>query len=371
VLQETAAVRYLFGPCLLDTQCAELYWEHARVPLRSTALETLAYLVTHHDRIVSRDELLAHVWPDKAIAPTVLDSCIMAIRRAIGDSGQGQRMLRTLRGYGYRFVAPVAVLHPLLPAPEHCSSRSHVPVTPPSHTLSHSVVHERALTILQALWRHVAQGRGQVVGVTGSPGSGTSQLMLALSHRLPLRPGAYVHGHCRLAGHDTPYGLIATLLRYTCGITAADHPDVVTTKVHRRLHEVGLTPTQEVPHLVRLLCLPGTVSYPVDNPQAFKAGVFATLLRLYQRSSQQHPLVLVVEDLQWIDALSAEWLTLLVQQLATLPLLLLVTYCPGYPLPWIDRSYAHQIALSALYPPPSQDRRHTSKLCLHCESPAV
>jgi DNA-binding winged helix-turn-helix (wHTH) protein len=102
-------VRYLFGSCLLDTQRYELYREHVRVPLRSTVLDILAYLITYRDRLVYRDELLAHVWPDQppSMHPTVLDACLLEARRAIGDSGQAQQMIRNLRGQGYRFIAPV------------------------------------------------------------------------------------------------------------------------------------------------------------------------------------------------------------------------------------------------------------------------
>jgi DNA-binding winged helix-turn-helix (wHTH) protein len=75
----------------------------------------LEYLIRHRDRVVSTDELLEHLWPHQFIADGTLNACLMAVRKAIGDSGQGQRRIQTLHGCGYRFVAAVEEQEHILP----------------------------------------------------------------------------------------------------------------------------------------------------------------------------------------------------------------------------------------------------------------
>src|SRR5262249_4495652 len=72
--------------------------------------EVLCYLLEHRDRVVSKQELCAQVWEGLAISDATLESCLRAVRGAVGDSGQAQRIIQTQRGYGYRFVADVALL---------------------------------------------------------------------------------------------------------------------------------------------------------------------------------------------------------------------------------------------------------------------
>jgi DNA-binding winged helix-turn-helix (wHTH) protein len=102
-------MRYTFDAYLLDTACYELYHEGMRVPLRPKALEVLAYLVVHHDRVVSKQELLAQLWPDQVIGEDGLKAYIMVVRQALGERGSAPRLLQTVRGRGYRVVAPVTV----------------------------------------------------------------------------------------------------------------------------------------------------------------------------------------------------------------------------------------------------------------------
>jgi class 3 adenylate cyclase/tetratricopeptide (TPR) repeat protein len=100
-------MRYGFGDYLLDTQRYEFSRAGEPIPLRPKVFQMLAYLLAHRDRVVLKEELLEHLWPDQYVEDTALNSYIMAVRRAIGDHGDTQRLLRTVRGRGYRFLAPV------------------------------------------------------------------------------------------------------------------------------------------------------------------------------------------------------------------------------------------------------------------------
>ena len=100
-------MRYIFDDYLLDTQRYELHRAGTRIHLRPKAFQVLAYLLAHRDRVVPKAELIEHVWPNQFIGDTTLNSCIMAVRKALGDAGRTTRCLHTVHGQGYRFVAPV------------------------------------------------------------------------------------------------------------------------------------------------------------------------------------------------------------------------------------------------------------------------
>ena len=100
-------MRYTFDDYALDTQRHEFWCRDARVKLRPKVFQVLAYLLEHRDRVVSKDELLEQLWPGQFIGDGSLNACLMAVRKAVGDSGQNQRYIQTLHGRGYRFIADV------------------------------------------------------------------------------------------------------------------------------------------------------------------------------------------------------------------------------------------------------------------------
>jgi pimeloyl-ACP methyl ester carboxylesterase len=104
---ELAAMRYRFDGFELDMEVVELRKGAERIPLEPQVFDVLAYLVTNHHRLVSKEELLDHVWPEKYISEAALTSRLMAARKALGDNGRDQRFIRTVHRRGYRFVGEV------------------------------------------------------------------------------------------------------------------------------------------------------------------------------------------------------------------------------------------------------------------------
>jgi class 3 adenylate cyclase/DNA-binding winged helix-turn-helix (wHTH) protein len=100
-------MRYVFGGYSLDTQCYELRRAGELIPLGPQVFNVLAYLVAYRDRVVSRDELFARLWPDQFVTDDALERCIRAARRALEDRPEAPRYITTTRGRGYRFIAPV------------------------------------------------------------------------------------------------------------------------------------------------------------------------------------------------------------------------------------------------------------------------
>ena len=82
------------------------------MPVEPQVFEVLAYLVSHRDRVVPKEELMDHIWGGRFVSETAVTSRIKQARQAIGDNGQAQRLIRTVHGHGYRFVGPAREVQP-------------------------------------------------------------------------------------------------------------------------------------------------------------------------------------------------------------------------------------------------------------------
>jgi adenylate cyclase len=107
-------VRFLFEGYALDTDRRELRHGTDLVSLEPQVFDLLAYLIQHREHVVSKDDLLAAIWHGRSMSESTLTTRINAARRAIGDSGDHQRLIKTLLRKGVRFVgavreAPLAV----------------------------------------------------------------------------------------------------------------------------------------------------------------------------------------------------------------------------------------------------------------------
>jgi DNA-binding NtrC family response regulator/tetratricopeptide (TPR) repeat protein len=209
----------------------------------------------------------------------------------------------------------------------------------------------RELATLQAVLAQVEGGRGQVVGIMGEPGMGKSRLLAEWHQSLTAHGVTYLEGHCWSYGSTTPYLPVLDLLWAQCGITPADGAEVVMEKVRRGLEGVGLAPEEWAPYLLHLPGLAAGTEWLADiNPETLKANTFEALRQLSLHESGQHPLILAVENLHWIEPTSEAWLTSLVERLPGAAILCLATYRPGYRFPWLDKSYATQLAVSPISP---------------------
>lgn len=99
----------------LDTRLLELRQAGEAVAIEPQVFQLLAYLVAERDRVVSREDLLNDIWGGRIVSNAAIDSRVRSVRAALGDDGQTQRLVRTVRGMGYRFVGEVEA--PADPAP--------------------------------------------------------------------------------------------------------------------------------------------------------------------------------------------------------------------------------------------------------------
>ena len=96
-----------FGTFELDSACRELRCNGVALSLSPRSFRALSYLIEHRDRIVSKNEFMSAIWPDSIVSEASLSTALKELRQAIGDDGQRQRWVKTVRGHGFRFVGEV------------------------------------------------------------------------------------------------------------------------------------------------------------------------------------------------------------------------------------------------------------------------
>jgi class 3 adenylate cyclase/DNA-binding winged helix-turn-helix (wHTH) protein/tetratricopeptide (TPR) repeat protein len=205
------------------------------------------------------------------------------------------------------------------------------------------------LATLRALLARVEEGRGQVMGMIGEPGVGKSRLCYEFICGSITPPWRILEAQGTAYGQATPYLPIIDLLKGYFRLDDRDDPMTVHDKVTTTLHrlENALTPT--TPAFLRLLDVP--VEDPswrsLDPPQRRQCTLDA-LKRILLRESQVQPLLLVVENLHWIDAETQAVLDTLVDSLPAARLFLLTTYRPEYRQAWGSKTYYTQLRLDPL-----------------------
>ena len=95
---------WYFGDFVLDLPCFELRRDGVSVRVEPQVFDVLTLLVKHHHRVVTKNEMFDAVWGGRFVGEAALTSRIKAVRRALGDDGESQHYIRTVRGRGYQFV---------------------------------------------------------------------------------------------------------------------------------------------------------------------------------------------------------------------------------------------------------------------------
>jgi class 3 adenylate cyclase/tRNA A-37 threonylcarbamoyl transferase component Bud32 len=223
------------------------------------------------------------------------------------------------------------------------------PVTP-------LVARERELELLIDRFHHARAGTGQVVMISGEPGIGKSRLVLALRERLAAEGPVWWTAYGALATQNAPLApLIGLLDRHLLGgPTGGDHASDPARKLRlleEALDRYGLPPADTIPLLAPLLSLPADGPYPTPaglSPEATRERTFEALTALLAAVAERAPLVLIVEDLHWVDSSTLDFLRLLLDEIAALPILLVATFQPELQASWRHRSDLTQLSLSRL-----------------------
>jgi class 3 adenylate cyclase/tetratricopeptide (TPR) repeat protein len=217
--------------------------------------------------------------------------------------------------------------------------------------LARFVGRERQLATLHELLEEARGGRGQVVGVVGEPGMGKTRLVSELRRGLGGGIVTLLEGRCLSYGSAIPWLPVIDIVRAECRIAEAAPPDEVSRKVRDDLARLDVDRPLAAEAILHMLGMrEGTEALAELSPEAIRALTTETLLQMSLNGSRRRTLVLVVEDLHWIDRVSEEFFAKLADELQGAAIMLLCTYRPGYSAPWMRRSYATQLSLPRLIP---------------------
>jgi predicted ATPase/DNA-binding winged helix-turn-helix (wHTH) protein len=355
---ESGTAVYTFGDFVLDLPLYELRRAGEPCPLEPQVFDVLAYLVRHHDRLVSKDELMNAIWGHRYVTEAGLNTRIMAARKVLGDTGQQQQFIRTIRSRGYRFIAavvgctgemaPAAVLAPLLHRPptlrgQERSDARGAPVPsavhrPDSPSFSVSppppggAVEGRLPLVgreveLEHLRRHLGRalaGRRQVVFVTGEAGLGKTALIEAF--RTEVRQSADVQmarGQCLAhRGAGEPYLPLLDALGRVCREPGGE-------TLVGLLNQRAPTWLVQMPWLVPEAALPALEQRVLG---VTRERMLREMGETFEVLTAQRPLVLVLEDLHWCDPATLDLLSWLARRPEAARLLVIGTCCPADPL---------------------------------------
>jgi class 3 adenylate cyclase/tetratricopeptide (TPR) repeat protein len=200
----------------------------------------------------------------------------------------------------------------------------------------------------QALAR-AAAGHGQVIAIVGEPGVGKSRLVWEVTHSHRVHGWLVLQTSSISHGKATSYLPIVDLLKGYFGIEDRDGPRTVSEKLTGRLLTLDRALEGHLPALLSLLDVPtDDLQWSTLDPPQRRRRTLDAVKQLLLRESQVQPLLVVVEDLHWIDSETQALLDGLVESLPAARLLLLVNYRPEYQHAWGNRTYYAQLRLGPL-----------------------
>ena len=222
---------------------------------------------------------------------------------------------------------------------------------PSAKGLTPLVGRESEVILLAERWQQAKDGLGQVIVMTGEAGIGKSRLVEVLKERLASEP--HVRWECRCSAyhqHSALYPVI-DLLHHTFQWYPEDTIEVKREKLEQALRQYRLPLAEAMPLLAALLALP----LPEErfaplalSPQRQKQETLKAIVTLLLEPAEQRPVLMIVEDLHWVDPSTLELLTLLVDHAPTARLLIFLTCRPEWRPPWGSRAYLTPLALHRL-----------------------
>ncbi len=200
---------------------------------------------------------------------------------------------------------------------------------------------EQEASLLLDRWAQVGEGLGQVVLLGGEAGMGKSRLVEVLRERLSGTAHAWYESRCTPYHQNSVFYPVMSFLEDALRFGQDDPVETNVARLEQVLRPMGIPLRESMPIFASLLSLPLPEAYeaPSLSPEAERRKTLDMLSALLLSQSEQKPLVLVMEDVHWIDPSSHELLGMLVDQIPTARVLILLTFRPGFEPPWANRSY--------------------------------
>ena len=208
---------------------------------------------------------------------------------------------------------------------------------------------EEEVELLIPRWQQAKSGEGRVVLISGEPGIGKSRLTAALCEHIGSEPHTRLRYFCSPYHQDSAFYPVIVQLERAAGFARDDGPEAKLDKLATLLGpaaEIG-----DISLLVELLSLPGGDRFAplVElSPQRKKERTLAALVRQLEGLAPQQPLLMIFEDLHWVDPTSREFLDLVLARIDRLPVLLVATFRPEFQPPWEGQPHVTVITLHRL-----------------------
>ena len=308
-----------FGEFQLDCERRVLQRAGECVDLQPKPLSLLIYLAQHRTRAVPKRELLQQLWPDVFVSEMALASALKDLRRAIGDDGIRQQVVKTLRRSGYRFAAPVRDPAAAPPAPRGLIRPA--PFDRPGTPFF--VGRAGELAWLMERLADAAAGRPRVALVVGEAGIGKSSLVEQLQREPECEDFEVVTGRCQVQA-SLPYLPFVEALRQwllqndeSLDSLVGDEPGVIRQLLQPDSGTAGPLPNAEI-----------------WSGERKRAELFSAIYRVFEKLAQRRRIALVIEDLHCADSASLDLLRHFVGAMSDsrssgpLPLLLVATLRP-------------------------------------------
>lgn len=217
-------------------------------------------------------------------------------------------------------------------------------------TLTPFIGREHELRTLVESWNLAAAGEGQVVVIRGEPGIGKSRLVWQLRENLTGRPLSWLESSCSSFEVNTPFAPAANLLMASYIWITNDSPAARFDALEQSLSEAGLKVEEAVPLVAELINLPLPDRYQplLSPPEQRRRRLISVLAQWTFARARLQPLVLVLEDAQWADPSTLELHQALVEECATLPMMLIYTARPEFDAPWPPRTHHSHLMLARL-----------------------
>lgn len=216
--------------------------------------------------------------------------------------------------------------------------------------LTDLVGREREIDLLLDRWTLAASGEGQVTLLSGEPGIGKSRITQALRERIADQPHLRLHHSCSPHHQNSALYPIIARLEHAAGFSRDDTLASKRSKLERVLGPAGSTAPDALPMMLALLGLlpEDQLAVLATTAEQQKARTFKALLAQLEELARQQPVLMVFEDVQWIDPTTSELLGAVIDRIQTLPVLLIVTHRPEFVPPWTGHAHVTTLSLNRL-----------------------
>jgi predicted ATPase len=223
--------------------------------------------------------------------------------------------------------------------------------------LTRLVGRDEEIDLLLRRWARTKTGDGQVVLISGEAGLGKSRIAAAFAERLHTEPHLRLHYFCSPYHQDSALFPFIDQLGRASEFARDDTPVSRLEKLEALLTHAA-PPDEDLALLADLMSLPDSERHklPELSPQRKKARMLEALIHQLEGLARHQPVVVVFEDVHWIDPTSRELLDLAVERVRSLPVLLIVTFRPEFQSPWTGQPQVTMLTLNRL------DRRDRTAL---------